>query len=100
MAQGDSCTLQNPLPIRYKSGRGDVEAVLERGVEVRVVYVSDNGRASVSSGDASGIVVDELRRIIGTMGVEQLAVRIVDALRDHLRPEPDEQTEQEASRVP
>jgi TolB-like protein len=54
---GESCVLKSPLPVTFEQGRNHMDALLEPGTEVSVVYVGDNGRSRISNGALRGVVV-------------------------------------------
>jgi hypothetical protein len=54
--RGDVCTLKAPLPMVVNRKQGRVEATIDRGVDVTVVTVGDEGRTRVTTGDATGSV--------------------------------------------
>lgn len=56
MERDETCTLQAPLPIIINRPEGRLEATVDRGVEVTVLVVGDEGRSRVTTGDATGSV--------------------------------------------
>ncbi|MBM4279487.1 MAG: hypothetical protein FJ137_01560 [Deltaproteobacteria bacterium] len=54
---GEACTLQSPLPVTVERGRSRMDTSFERGTEVSVVYVGEDGRAQISNGDLKGMVM-------------------------------------------
>lgn len=54
--RGDVCTLKAPLPMVVNRAQGRIEATIDRGIDVTVVAVGDEGRTRVTTGDATGSV--------------------------------------------
>jgi hypothetical protein len=54
--RGDTCTLEAPLPMVMRRPEGRVETTIDRGVEIIVQAVGDEGRIGITTGDASGSV--------------------------------------------
>ena len=54
--KGDVCSLRAPLPMVMNRPQGRIEATIERGVDVTVVVVGDEGRTRITTGDATGSV--------------------------------------------
>ncbi len=54
--KGDVCTVKSPLPMVVNRPEGRIESTIDRGVDVTVVVVGDEGRARITTGDATGSV--------------------------------------------
>ena len=54
--KGDVCSLKAPLPMVVNRPQGRIEATIDRGVDVTVVVVGDEGRTRITTGDATGSV--------------------------------------------
>lgn len=79
MERDETCTLQSPLPIIINRPEGRLEATLDRGVEVTVLVVGDEGRSRVTTGDAAGSVAtrDLEAACAGTLQVCRLEKPVV-----------------------
>ena len=54
--KGDVCKVKSPLPMVLNRPQGRIESTIDRGTQVTVLAVGDEGRSRVTTGDATGSV--------------------------------------------